>query len=645
MKIKNKIFYLTFFLITLFMLFNVKSYAGTQKWNALDYNATVNEDGSMDVVETWDIKISETNTLFKNFKLDSSKYSGITNVKVARTENNEELFLTQIFEEQYHVDPGCYYALKTDYSTFEIAWNVGLDNSSDVRTYKIYYTIEDAVKIYNDCTELYWQFLGTQNAIPGKNITGSIHLPQKVSNIEKLRVWAHGELTGNIERTDNNLVTFSVVSIPSNSLLEVRVVTEENIYEESTNIINKNKLQSILDEEQKWADDTNAKIALYRSFIFGIIIINILIVIFFLSKIKKYIKNGKELEKEFAYSIPEIEYFREIPNENEATPARASYMYEFRYNKSYINQSISKIFAGTILDLSLKGYLKFEPINEKEVKIILIENNNPVGLSEDENIILNILEKAMENREYITTKDFAQYAKDNYDEVYKELNKINNVIDEYEEKSGNIDEERRVVSEKLIKKRGLYIMLLCISFFVMPFFTLIFTIYIGIIACIVVISRNIKKVTTLSEKGYIEKMQWEGLKKYMEDYSLLKEKGVPDIVLWEKFLVYATTFGISKKVIQQLKVVHPEMFNIDSSQSVGDMYMRYAYWNMVCDSRFNDNYFDNFSSSLEKVYTSAVSAYNIANSSSSSGSGGGGGFSSGGGDGGRRWRLRWTLKS
>ena len=70
MKIKNKIFYLTFFLITLFMLFNVKSYAGTQKWNALDYNATVNEDGSMDVVETWDIKISETNTLFKNFKLD-----------------------------------------------------------------------------------------------------------------------------------------------------------------------------------------------------------------------------------------------------------------------------------------------------------------------------------------------------------------------------------------------------------------------------------------------------------------------------------------------------------------------------------------------------------------------------------------------
>ncbi len=54
MKIKNKIFYLTFFLITLFMLFNVKSYAGTQKWNALDYNATVNEDGSMDVVETWD---------------------------------------------------------------------------------------------------------------------------------------------------------------------------------------------------------------------------------------------------------------------------------------------------------------------------------------------------------------------------------------------------------------------------------------------------------------------------------------------------------------------------------------------------------------------------------------------------------------
>ncbi len=39
----------------------------------------------------------------------------------------------------------------------------------------------------------------------------------------------------------------------------------------------------------------------------------------------------------------------------------------------------------------------------------------------------------------------------------------------------------------------------------------------------------------------------------MEEFSLLKEKEIPHLVLWEKFLVYATAFGIADKVIKQLK--------------------------------------------------------------------------------------------
>ena len=49
------------------------------------------------------------------------------------------------------------------------------------------------------------------------------------------------------------------------------------------------------------------------------------------------------------------------------------------------------------------------------------------------------------------------------------------------------------------------------------------------------------------------------LKKYMEDFSLLDEKEVPDLTLWEQYLVYATTFGISEKVLKQLKMKFPEL--------------------------------------------------------------------------------------
>ena len=127
MKLNQKIL-VALFCVGIFLLSGNYSYAGTQKLNSLDYEAQLNSDGSMDVVETWDIYIDETNTLFKDFDLDESKYSGITNVKVKDLDTGMDL--REINEEMYHVTKNCYYGLTISNSQFEIAWGVGLDNSS-----------------------------------------------------------------------------------------------------------------------------------------------------------------------------------------------------------------------------------------------------------------------------------------------------------------------------------------------------------------------------------------------------------------------------------------------------------------------------------------------------------------------------------
>ena len=41
-------------------------------------------------------------------------------------------------------------------------------------------------------------------------------------------------------------------------------------------------------------------------------------------------------------------------------------------------------------------------------------------------------------------------------------------------------------------------------------------------------------MNTLTQKGEDEKAKWHGLKRYMEEFSLLKEKEIPHLVLWEK---------------------------------------------------------------------------------------------------------------
>ena len=207
MRRKTLIFTIIF--LALLFLLTVNSYAGTQRWDSLNYDVILNVDGSMKVVETWNIKISNTNTLFKNFNLNTiSSSNDIMDVRVSRVEDGQENFLEQIYEQQYHVDSGCFYALPIQDSKFEIAWNVGLDNSSATRTYKLYYTIKDAVRVYKDCSEFYWMFLGEENAISGRNVTGTIKLPKAVSDIEKIRVWGHGELSGDIERFLKILLNF-----------------------------------------------------------------------------------------------------------------------------------------------------------------------------------------------------------------------------------------------------------------------------------------------------------------------------------------------------------------------------------------------------------------------------------------------------
>ncbi|MFR2197259.1 MAG: hypothetical protein ACLS5Y_06915 [Clostridia bacterium] len=86
-KIK-KIITTLIFLILFIILGNTKSNAGSLYLDNLNFDAKINQDGSMNVTETWDISISETNTLFKTFKTDNSKYSSITDVEVAEVTNN-----------------------------------------------------------------------------------------------------------------------------------------------------------------------------------------------------------------------------------------------------------------------------------------------------------------------------------------------------------------------------------------------------------------------------------------------------------------------------------------------------------------------------------------------------------------------------
>jgi uncharacterized membrane protein len=637
MKNLKKIFILSIFLLLAFMISNV-SYAGEQEWNSLEYNVILNMDGSADIVETWDVDISETNTLFKDFDMSDSSYS-IDKVKVYQVVDGIEIPLEQIYEEQYHVDSGCYYGLQISSSKFEIAWNVGLDNSSATRTYRIYYTVENAVKIYSDCTEFYWQFLSSDNTMTGKNISALITIPDGVTDIEKLHIWSHGDLSGYMEKLSNTQVKYTLDRLYANSMVEVRVVTEDNIYEESNNLYQYSKLSSILEEEQQWADEANAQRTKARFlFVAGVVVVAT-IFIFYLIKIIKYVRAGKEL-KEQKY-ISNIQYFRDIPDEKNATPARAAYMYYFLDSSSGFRNNSAKIFSATILQLTLKKYISLEPIDKKNVKINILEKTDRLEpLNGDESAIYSLIVRlSNKTTNSLETNELERYAKKEYDEFYALNKRVCDSAESYQLSRNIIDKERQKIHKKWRNKGTAYITAILIFIFVLPpLIPILLPIFIEFILGAVFCLKNAKTISVLTEEGFEEVNEWKGLKKYMEEFSLLKDKEVPDLILWEKYLVYATTFGISKKVIDQLVKVYPQMTSEEYYRNGN-----YTYLYIASNHGFDS--LDSLDRTFSHVCQTANSAYSAAHSSSSSGSGGGGG-SSGGGGGRRRWRkLRWKIKS
>lgn len=625
MKLKK---ILTGFIITItLILLNSTSSEASLHLKNLDFTAQINEDGSMDVVETWDVNVSDTNTLYKTFKIDKTKYSGISNVFVQdiTSGTNKNFKKSDIW--QYHLDKGHYFGGINNNNEYEIAWGVSIDTTTR-KQYLIRYTVKDVIKKYNDCAELYWQFVGSEFEISADSITGIIKLPNKVSDKDELKVWGHTEyLNGEIYVTDLDIVEFNVNKYKSGNFVEVRIAMPTYLFEKvsSENISQEEKLDDIIKEETEWANEANARRDRrnknFKLLILATILVNTSIGIMFSKKIKK---NKQFLEKN-PNILPEqqLEYYRELPDKEE-TPLEAVFILKTGYKQS----CLPNVFSATILNFALKGYIRIEQ-EGKTIKILLnkIKTDELTG---DEKKVLEILRAASNNNE-LTMAELEKYIK-NYPSKLMNLNSTFEKVSKTQaSEKGKFDTNRFnkqiVYAEKNVGYIFLLIIIITASIFTIGYAyknvqsmlitCTIISLAFFIVVTIINLILNIKITTSFNgftQKGINEQEQWKAFKKYMEDFSYLNEKEVPQLVLWEKYLVFATAFGIADKVLKQLKVKYPELNDPDTIHSM------ILFNSMYSSNGFNTGFINSISSSTSRMYSSTYS----------SGSGGGGGFSGGG---------------
>ena len=117
-----------------------------------------------------------------------------------------------------------------------------------------------------------------------------------------------------------------------------------------------------------------------------------------------------------------------------------------------------------------------------------------------------------------------------------------------------------------------------------------------------------------------------GLKKFLQEFTLLDERHVHEVALWKDYMIYATLFGIADQVIKDMKKINPEYFNMDqvANQMADNMTLP-----MIYSTLHN-------STSRAVANKAAREARASGHGGHSSWGGGGGGFSGGGFGGGVR---------
>lgn len=581
----------------------------------LRVEAQVLPDGSMNVKET---RVLQFNGDFSRYRRQLP-HKGFGEMRVVRvSEPTAEYTRVQTASGR----PAGKYLFSRSREAGQDVYNVELFFAADneKRTFVIEYNLLDVIKVHKDTAELYWQFIGRNRSVNIDLMTVNLRIPSG-AQAEEVRVWGHGPLRGDVRKQSSNELVWETTRLDKSRFLESRVTFPNRLVPQAQMLTNRVALAGILAEERRWAEERAAEQqqALYlliASVAFGLMSCFVAWWV--------YNRYGRKFK-----GLMEIDYYRELPGNY--SPAEAGCLIE---TGTVRPQAIS----ATFMDLARRGYIRLEPSTTPETTDILVRQLKPVdqALQLHERILLEFFfNQVGHNQPAVWFGALKQYSKDNPEAT-------RDVIDDFRQTVSAAVRVRGFFETKKTGKRiaqGCFFISLVLASlsYVMGVFPPMLASLVSAVAFFI----SMRKSRELTATGQAQFDLWQAFRRFLKDFSNLDQAQLPQLILWEHYLVYAVALGVAAEVIRQLPIVYPQVNDPANNFGYywGGMYHTgYGVDGAVSSSFSGLTSFAGVMDSLEDSWSSAASAVAPSSSSSSGGSfggdGGGGGFSGGGGDGG-----------
>ena len=636
---KNKISGIIFVLIFLFFMFMpmiVSLFEGepTDKFLSL---INIEEDGSIKVREL--IKLngeynglereltlsngnnSEATYTLEDIEGNNSLYDGsaITDVKVGSIKDDGNLNFDDFNRNISYFDNDSL-ASNGDSHLYTISGNYSdthlkLYNPDSLdEIFYIEYTVLDVVVVHNDIAELAYNVLGDGYKENIGQFDVKVVLPNGDSDY---RVWLHGPLNGDIDIINNKESIGSFSFLGAYNPVSVRLIFNKSLVPYAYKYSGLTAKDAIINYQTKLSDEANKEREKIKNANMMLITISIIfIVISIILAICIYLKERKSKKTEF-----NMEYFRDFP---------ADYgpdVLEYLLDKKVTEKSLS----ATILNLIYKKVLKVEKIDKKrkdDYKLILQEYDE-ASLTETEKIALKLIIEEVGNSKEVVLST-----------IKKHCSSVSNAKSFMELYNDFIKESKQLGKEKKFYSSTPSIVFIA---FVVYFLGIILVfmgfafdlVYLSIILIALIIVLLIFTFTRkfFTKEGAEHYAKWMAHKRFLEDFSRFNEKELPEVILWDKYLVYAVVLDCADKLSKEMKI-KVENMNINDGTTIYMGYDPFLTHYMITSSVYSS-----INNSVHTAVSSSRSS--IASSQRSSGGGfgggsiGGGGSFGGGGGGGR----------
>lgn len=578
----KKILKISVLFIFCFVLFSLGKAVQANSISSISMDIYVDNNGNAKITEIWKCNTNQgTEVYHPYYNLGNSK---IQNLIVS--ENGENYSTLSSWKTSGSLESKAYKCGINKISNgVELCWGISKYGN---HTYTVNYEITNFVSSLTDSQMIYWTLIPYEfsNSIGKAYI--KIHTDFSISDTTD--VWGYGNYGGTAYVYDGYIEMQSDGALSKSEYMTILVKFPQGTFN-TTNSLNHN-FKYYYDMSQKgstsYKGNGNGTHGLNK-FLENIFIIvcaslvpSIIIIIHGVKTINIGGTGDPAMKKKGKLSS-DIPYFRDIPCEKN--------LFRIYYiaNTYGLMKQKTDILGAIILNWLKNSLIRIEQreagsiIKREDIAIILNETNPNVIKNANEQRLFRLLLTASKDG-VLESKEFEKWCKGNY---YSILSWFDDVIK---------SERNRLVTEGLItveEKTGF----------------------------------KIFKYKEYSATPELIKMAEEisGLKRYLLDYTLIKERQAIEVHLFEDYLICAQILGIAKKVAKEFKNLYPEIIE----QSNFNSYDNIIFINMYAS---NGVYVANSAKSRAESYSSGGGGY-------SSGGGGGGSFGGGGG----RWRL--PLKS